>query len=95
MLVEDLHPLAANWKSLGTQLNIKRAQLRTIAGEDSRVANCFEAIIDEWFTSVDPPHTKERLVKVLESEALREKRLANEIKKDEGNQLALLGNDIH
>lgn len=84
-LIEDLQPLAADWKSLGTQLKIKRTQLRNIEGENSRVANCFENVIEDWLTNVDPPHTKERLVEVLESESLREKRLANDIKKDKGN----------
>lgn len=84
MLVEDLQPLAANWKSLGTQLKIGRALLRTLAGEESRVQNCFECILEEWLCGVDPPHTKSVLVEVLTTQALGEKRLANEIKQDEG-----------
>lgn len=83
MLVEDLQPLAANWKSLGTQLKIKRSELRNIEG-GSMVQKCFENVIEEWLNNVDTPHTKDVLVKVLLSRPLGEMRLANHIKSDEG-----------
>lgn len=83
MLVEDLQPLAANWKSLGTQLKIKRSELRNIEG-GNRVQNSFETVIEEWLNNVDTPHTKDALVEALWSHALGERRLADRVKNDEG-----------
>ena len=71
--------------SLGTQLRIPRGRLHAIKGEKSRVANCFEAILEEWLLGDKTPHTKEELLKVLRTNTLRENALARRIEDDPGD----------
>ncbi|CAI8019654.1 hypothetical protein GBAR_LOCUS11804 [Geodia barretti] len=81
-LCEDLHPLAAQWRTLGTQLNISAAEQNAIEGEKNRCQNCLEKVLQEWLTESEGPHTKALLVEVLKKKALGQTRLAGEISRN-------------
>lgn len=71
--------MAASWRSLATQLKISPMKQREIQGEDSRVLNCLQAVIEEWLWGVATKHTKKAIVEALRTNSLGEKALAKEI----------------
>ena len=85
-LCEDLHPLAAEWRTLGTQLNISAAEQNAIEGEKNRCQNCLEKVLQEWLDESEGPHTKAGLVDVLKMRSVGQIRLAEEILKNKGLQ---------
>ena len=86
-MCEDLHPLAAQWRTLGTQLNISAAEQNAIEGEKNRCQNCLEKVLQEWLTESEGPHTKALLVEVLKKKALGQTRLAGEISRNKGSHI--------
>jgi hypothetical protein len=76
-LTEDLQPLAAKWRHLGTQLSVPATELDAIAAEQT-CSECLRRIIQEWLKS-GKKHTKADLVEVLKKQAVGETRLANRI----------------
>lgn len=79
-LVDDLQPVAAQWKSLGLQLKISPATLNVIENQRSY----FEEILCRWISGAGIECTKENLIKTLRKECIRENRLATEIEEDKG-----------
>ena len=82
VLINDLQDLASEWKQLGLQLDISKPRLDAIAGEKLPY---FEDVLQEWLDT-DTDSTKEKLLEVLRTEAVKEDGLASRIENDEGMQ---------
>ena len=82
-LVNDLMPVAAQWRSLGLQLKISFATLDVIENQKSY----FAAILCQWISGAGIKCTKENLIKTLRKEAIRENGLATKIEEDNGIML--------
>jgi hypothetical protein len=78
-LSRDLHPLAAQWRTLGTQLNFSGAEQNEIEGEKNRCQHCLEKVLQRWLEESEGPHKKSDLVTALKSPSVGQIGLANSI----------------
>lgn len=87
-LVSNLQGIAAEWKSLGTQLKIPWGKLKEIEDQKS-VAVRFSEVLQMWLNGTDVKCTKTNLTDVLRKDIIGEKRLATEIQRDPGKHICL------
>lgn len=81
-LVEDLMPMAAEWRALATQLNIEGWEQSLTAGQRNPAKDYLRGVIADWLNT-EGPHTKAMLVAVLKRRSLRLNNLAARVSKDE------------
>ena len=77
MLVEDLDPVAVNWKDLGLQLGIENADLNAICGNQNKARECFTQTLETWLQSGNPTH--DTIIKALRSRAVGHDALARRL----------------
>ena len=83
-LCEALLPLAAQWRALGVMLGISDDILNAIEGERDMAQNFLQKIISEWLYGTKGPHTKARIVEVLQKATVRLNALARKISENNG-----------
>ena len=79
-LVEELHDVKVKWFSIGLQLKIRPATLKTIESShpNSNMDRMFSDMMDEWLRIADKP-TWDVIVVVLRSRSVGEEALANSL----------------
>ena len=65
--LQELIPLATNWKIIGTLLGIKKHILEKIKADEEGIINCLHEMLSEWQKQVTPPPTWTILADAIES----------------------------
>ncbi len=76
-----LSPAAFKWYSIGVQLNIQPGHLEALGQEALRSMDHFTKMLTEWLNTALPLPTVSSLVRALESPAVGEVRLAEELRR--------------
>ena len=63
---KELLPLATNWKTIGTLLDIKKSILNKIKADEDAVHDCLQEMLSEWLKQIDPPPTWAALADAVE-----------------------------
>ena len=82
-MIDDLKPVAIEWKTLGIELEIPIEDLNAIGalftGQGGKTQACLQKVVYHWLENSTRPPTGEVLKEVLE--AVGHKRQANELPK--------------
>ena len=65
--LKELLPLAMDWKTIGTLLEIKKSILDKIRADEDGVRDCLQEMLSEWLKQVDPPPTWAALADAVET----------------------------
>lgn len=63
----EMLPLAAEWRIIGTQLEIEKHILDQIKAEEQGVRNCLHEMLSQWIRKIDPPPTWSALADAVET----------------------------
>ena len=75
-LVNELYDKRTKWKRIGLGLSVPKSDLEAMSGNNY---DCLETMLSTWLKGINPPPTWERLVVVLQSTVVDEKKKAAEI----------------
>ena len=75
-LVNELYDKRTKWKRIGLGLSVLRSDLEAMSGDPF---DCLDSMLSTWLKGINPPPTWERLVVVLQSTVVDEKKKAAEI----------------
>ena len=91
----QLQAISAKWVDFGLQLGVRMSTLEEIKVEyQSRPSDCLRQTLSDWLGNTLPPPTWEDIAVALESDTVREKRMAGDIrtkhfpKKDTGTTVS-------
>ena len=79
-LLNELHPVRANWYNIGLQLNVPYTTLDSFRQLYSDPSDLLREMLKFWLkTAVDPPPTWETVVTALRSPSVNEKSVAAQL----------------
>jgi hypothetical protein len=67
------------WKNMAVQLELSEGDIKSIQGDENKISDCFNAVMERWKQSLTKPFTWETLINALRSPSVNEIRLANEL----------------
>ena len=74
------HKVACKWKTLGIFLKIQTGILDTIEADHHNTQDRLQEMLQVWLKQVDPPPTWASIINALDSDSLKEQRLAKELR---------------
>ena len=67
MIINELRPLASDWKSIGVLLDIDSDELDKIEGDQRRaVMDCLQEMLLKWLKQVDPTSIWAEIIDAVE-----------------------------
>ena len=80
-LLDALQQVAYKWKTLGIFLKIQdTGRLNNIEAKHHDPEDCLREMLQVWLKQVDPPPTWASIINALDSDSLKEQRLAKELR---------------
>ena len=88
-LMNEVSTATNQWENIAIQLDIPHTDIERIKLEEpSRIQDCFRKIFTKWESKMTPPFTWPVIIRALESPAVKEFRLARQLKARHLTELA-------
>ena len=88
-LMNEVSTATNQWENIAIQLDIPHTDIERIKLEEpSRIQDCFRKIFTKWESKMTPPFTWPVIIHALESPAVKEFRLATQLKVNHLKELA-------